>query len=419
MRLLGWALLIAALASTLAVLAQFNPGNVVLLVGSARVDLSLNFALLMLALLLIAVGWLARVAQRAADFPRRVRAYRRRRADSGGQRALRDAVRALLEGRFARAERAAQAAQASPEHAAVAALIGARAAHRMQQHERRDHWLARAESDRALDTARLVGSAEMWSESRESDRAQGALERLQASGSRHLHAARVALNAHLQSGRWDEVIRGVRVLEKRNALHPVLCARYRLLAWRETLLQRRHDADALEAAWNSIPAAERLHAELAHEAARLLNQAGRGRAAAQAIEAALAGHWDEKLLDEYARVQEPAARERIERAEGWLDAHPGDAALLRCLGQLCLRERLWGKARSYLDQSLRADAHPATLLALAALAEALGDETQAARRYRDAALAFELRGEAAAASDRLAAAAVPAGWSPAARDQTI
>jgi HemY protein len=387
-KLVASVLLIALVAAVVAVLARFNPGNVVLLVPPMRIDLSLNLALLLLALLLLAVWWLARMVQRAGDFPQRVRAYRQRRAEGGSQRALREAVRALLEGRFARAERAAQAAQSAADNAGVAALIGARAAHRMQQSDRRDQWLARAEADPALDTARLVASAEMWTESRANERALAAIDQLQASGSRHLQAARIALNANLQAARWDEVLRGVRVLEKRDALHPVLAERYKQLAWRELLLARRDDPAALEAAWNTVPAAERRGAELALHAARLLAAAGRERAAAQALEAALEAHWDERLLDAYSQAPAGAARQRIERAEGWLGAHPEDAALLRCLGGLCLGEQLWGKARDYLERSQRAQAHPATSLALARLAETLGEAAAAAEHYRAAALGF-------------------------------
>ena len=52
--------------------------------------------------------------------------------------------------------------------------------------------------------------------------------------------------------------------------------------------------------------------------------------------------------------------------------------LLRVAGALCLREQLWGKARSYLNESLRIAKQPETLVALARLAEAVGDE---ARRH--------------------------------------
>jgi HemY protein len=388
MKTLVWALVLALAAVAAALAARFNDGNVVVLLPPYRIDLSLNSFLLLALLLLGAVYWIARTVQKIADFPARVRLYRERRAEVGGQRALRDALRALLEGRFARAERAARAAQDAPALAGLAALIGARAAHRMQEHERRDEWLARAEADPQLNTARLVASAEMWTEAREHARALDALDALQASGGRHIHAARVALAANLQAGRWEEVLKGVRLLAKHNALHEAVATRYKVLAWRELLAQRRHDPSALEAAWGRIPAEDRRIPELALEAARLLNLAGRGRAAGAAIETALEKAWDPRLLDEYAKTYDCPARERIERAEGWLRDHAGDPALLRCLGLLCLREQLWGKARTYLEESLRAQPHPATLLALGKLAETVGDEQEAARRYREAALGY-------------------------------
>lgn len=389
MKGLLWALGIALLAVLLALLAQFNEGNVVVMLPPHRIDLSFNLFLVLLGALLVLVYWFARGVQRMTDFPERVRLYRQRRDEVGSQKALRDALKALLEGRFARAERAAQQASATPESAGLAALLGARAAHRMQQTVRRDEWLEAAGADPQLATASLVSGAEMWAESRENERALEAVDRLQAAGSRHIHAMRIALNANIQAGRWDDVLKGVRALEKRDALHPAAADKTKRLALRQLLLQRRHDPAALEEHWNRIPAAERTRPEIALEGAHLLNRAGRARAAALALEAALGLHWDERLLDEYARTVVAPARERIERAEGWLQKHPQDPALLRCLGLLCLREQLWGKARGYLEESLRLGAHPATMLALARLSEALGEVEDAARLYREAALGFE------------------------------
>jgi uncharacterized protein HemY len=49
---------------------------------------------------------------------------------------------------------------------------------------------------------------------------------------------------------------------------------------------------------------------------------------------------------------------------------------------------LWGKSRSYLTESLQIEKSPATLVALARLAEAVGDEAEAALHFREAALGF-------------------------------
>ncbi len=395
MKALFWSLLLALLAIGASLFVQGgygDYGNVVFLVWPWRIDVSLNLFLLLMvggAFLLFVAAYLI---VRLTDFPARVHAYQQRREESGSHRALREAVRALLEGRFARAEREARIALGAPENVGVASLLGARAAHRMQEYARRDAWLEQAAQESDVRAARLVTGAEMWSESRENERALEALDSLHATGSRHVHAARVALSANAQSGRWQDVLRGVHALAKRNALHPSLVDRLRVRAYRALLGQRRHDVIALESQWNQLSAAERCLPEVALEAARLLSQAGRGHSAVGALEGALNHQWDNPariaLLDEYARVDATPVRQRIERAERWLTEHPRDAALLRCLGLLCLREQLWGKARTYLSDSFKEEAHPATLLALARLSEALGDSQQATQHFRDAALDF-------------------------------
>jgi HemY protein len=403
MRWLGSVLLLALLAAVTALFLRANVGNVALLVPPYRIDVSLNLALVVLVLLLGLVYWLARAVQKMADFPEQVRLYRARREEIGGNRALIESIKNLLEGRFARAEKSARAAQSSTSTAGVAALIGARAAHRMQEYARRDEWLERAEQDVEVDTARLVATAEMLTEQRQNVSALAAIGRLQSGGRRHIHAMRVALNANLQAGNWDEALKAVRLLEKRSALHPVLASKLKHASYRELMSVHSQDPAALEAMWRSMPPDDRELPEIALDAAQLFNrlQPPAGRLAAEAIEAALQSppsEWGElarRLLDEYSRTQAVPARDQLGRVEQWLQQVPAEtsvrAALLRAAGMICLREQLWGKSKAYLLQSLDIDPAPETLLALARLSEAVEDGVDAAARYRDAALGFASR----------------------------
>lgn len=400
MRWLTSALVLALLAAFTALFLKLNLGNVALFVPPYRIDVSLNLALLGLVTLLAAVYWLARVVQMMADFPEQVRLYRARREEIGGNRALIEAVKNSLEGRFARAEKSARAAQSSNSTAAVAALIAARAAHRMQEYTRRDEWLNRAASDAALDTARLVASAEMLTEQRENEAALAAIDHLQGEGRRHIHAMRIALSANLQAGRWDEALKAVRLLEKRNALHLMLARKLKHTIYRELIADQSSDPAALEAMWRSVPDAERRLPEIALEAARSFNNSDEhlGRLAAEAVQDALQqppADWDEsetRLLDQYARTSAMPARDQLERVEAWLKLAPPSgpirAALLRTAGLICLREQLWGKSKTYLLESLATDVHPSTLLALGRLADAIGDDAEAAVYFRKAALEF-------------------------------
>lgn len=398
MRWLTSALLLALLAAAVALLLQLDVGNVAILVPPYRVDIALSLLLLLLAGVLLLVYLVARALQKVADFPEQVRLYRARREEVGGQQALVEATRSLLEGRFARAEKAARAAQSSSRTAGVAALVGARAAHRMQETARRDEWLALAEERGDVETARLVTSAEMLADQRDNEAALAAVTRLQAAGARHIHVMRVALNASLQAGRWEEALKALRMLEKRNALHPVLARKFKLAAYGELLRAQRYDAPSLEQAWNAIPASDRVVPEVALLGARLLNVAGRSGRAADVIEAALKltpARWDETceaLLDEYARAHSFPAREQLAHVERWLADVPHDGAaravLLRTAGVLCLREQLWGKSRGYLSESLSIRKDPETLVAFARLAEATGEFDEAQQHFREAALGF-------------------------------
>ena len=413
MRWLSSALLLALLAALTALFLKINLGNVALFVPPYRIDVSVNLALLVLVLLLSAVYWAARVVQKMADFPEQVRLYRARREEIGGNRALIESLKNFLEGRFARAEKSARAAQSSSSTAGIAALVGARAAHRMQEYARRDEWLNLAELDADIETARLVASAEMLTEQRENDAALSAINRLQGEGRRHIHAMRIALSANLQSERWDEALKAVRLLEKRNALHPVLARRLKYTTYRELFTAHRTDAAALEALWRSVPEAERQLPDIALEAARLFNQsdAGLGHLAVEAIEGALTpapAEWDDvsmRLLDEYARVRSATPRAQLERVDAWLHAAPPTgpirSALLRTAGLICLRRQLWGKSKAYLLESLAAEKAAATLFALARLADAIGDEREAALYFKEAAVAFETATSTAATAESL------------------
>ena len=400
MRWLSSALLLALLAALTALFLKTNLGNIALFVPPYRVDVSVNLALLALVLLLSAVYWIARVVQKMADFPEQVRLYRARREEVGGNRALIESLKNFLEGRFARAEKSARAAQSTNSTAGIAALVGARAAHRMQEYARRDDWLELAGLDGEIETARLVASAEMLTEQRENDAALSAINSLQGEGRRHIHAMRIALSANLQSARWDEALKAVRLLEKRNALHPVLSHKLKGTIYRELLTAQSADPAALAAMWQTVPEADRQSPEIALDAARLFNDAdtGLGALAVEAIESALRAppaEWDESaraLIEEYGRAKTLSPRDQLERVEAWLKTAPSGgairAALLYAAGMICLRQQLWGKSKAYLLESAAIDRNAATLLSLARLADVIDDEREAATYFKEAAIAF-------------------------------
>ncbi|MFL9923511.1 heme biosynthesis protein HemY [Herbaspirillum lusitanum] len=399
MRILLWLLTLFASAIGLAMLARFNPGNVVLFYPPYRLDLSLNFFLFALVAFFVILYVIIRAVRMTQKLPGRVIAYRRHKRENESNKALRDALKAFFEGRFGHAEKAATQAAELPDNAGISALIGARAAHRMRQIERRDVWLASTEVDPTLKAARLMTSLELLVDDHQFKQALETVEELNANGTRHIQALQWALKANQQAKNWPEVLRLVQTLDKRNALHPALSNRLRELAYDALLSDRSHDAESIRLLWSGIPNADRLKPYISMRAAHAFSSRGLHDEARTLLERALAADWDIRLLRAYrestAEAGSAALLAQIEHCEAWLNKHPTDAELALTLGMFCLRQKLWGKAQRYLEQALSDAIEPRTVreshLSLAQMHEALDQDEKAAAHYKQCAVATAIR----------------------------
>jgi len=63
--------------------------------------------------------------------------------------------------------------------------------------------------------------------------------------------------------------------------------------------------------------------------------------------------WSDELVHFYGLIADAEADKQLLNAETWLKSRPNDAGLLLTLGRLCLRNRLWGKAKEYFEASLK------------------------------------------------------------------
>ena len=395
MRLFLWIVALMAAAIGIAVTARFNPGNVVLFYPPHRIDLSLNFFVVLEVALFAFLYLVIRAFRATVKMPGKVAAYRQQKRERDGNKGLREALKALFEGRFGHAEKAAMRAAELPDNAGVAALIGARAAHRMRQSQRRDNWLARLGGDNAMKTARLMTMTELLVDDHQPEQALEAVRELNASGTRHIHALQWSLKAQQQAKNWPEVLRLVRSLDKHRALHPALSARLRELAYDDMLSDEGHDAESLQRVWATVPNSDRIKPYVACRAATALNARGLHDEARLVAEESLAADWDDRVVRAYREAAAPAGSAallaQIEACEKWLHTRPTDAELALTLGSLCLKQKLWGKAQRYLEQALSDASDPRMVreshLKLAQMHEALGQADEAGSHYRQCALA--------------------------------
>lgn len=378
------ALFAAAVAVTLA--TRYNSGYVLVVAQPYRIELSLNLLVVLLVILVFIAYFVVRLAIIALRLPAEVSELRLRRRRENAQKMLLDGLKAFFEGRYAKAEKASATAlelRESPMAGAINAMVAARSAHELRKYSQRDEFIAIAENIAPEEVVlRLMTQAELLLDERRPGEALKILQSLRATGARqHTAALRLELKAQQGSKNWDAVLDLLRQLEQRNAFDKTLIRQLRCSAHAENLKSRILNSNALKEYWQTISPADKNDSKLAATAAHACTAIGDCATAHQIIEQSLDRQWDSELAGLYAECLEADAISQIERAEGWLEAHPNDASLLLVLGKLCVHCELWGKAQNYLEASLSVEPNYPTYLMLAQLNEKIGRPELAKDHY--------------------------------------
>ena len=378
--------LVFALAVAIAMAARYSEGYALLVVPPYRIELSLPVLMFGLFAAFALSYMVLRALTHTLRLPAYVSAFRRRRRERRGFDALQSAWEAFLEGRYGRAQKYAIRAYHLRTAPSLSALLAARAAHALRDFEQRDQWLERAaQVPGESRNARLAAHAEMLLDERRYEEARAILRDMHANGPKQLATLRLLLRAEQGLHNWEEVLRLLRILDKRDARSRPLTEPLRITAIVECLKQKGHDAEALRAFWKQVRHEDKIEPRVAAAAAQCFIQVGDAREAHRLIAEALARNWTPDLVQLYGECDGEDALERIQRCEEWLHDHPHDAVLLLTLGRLCMYRELWGKAQSYLEASLSLQPSRAAHRELARLYEKIGRETEAERHYRIAA----------------------------------
>jgi HemY protein len=412
MRLAIWFVLLFAVAVVAAATFGTNDGLASFYWGGWRLDLSLNFFVLLLVgtcFLLVAV---IQGVSSLVGLPRRAREWRTARRDRSGQAALREALAQYFGGRYTRAQKAAQRALAiqaeTPELAqdneftVLARLLAAGSAHRLQNRALRDEELRRAlelsqrspAARSAEEGARLL-AAEWALDDRDAPRAGELLNELPLGVARRTHALRLKLQAARLGGLPQEALKTARLLVKHQGFSAAAAAGLlRSLAFES--LETVHDADQLRRLWLALDPADRRDPFIAARAATRASALGAHEDARNWLRP-LWERIDALAFEERTAIAEALAGaapgigvEWLARLESAAKALPRDGAVALAAGTALAQRGLWGKARALLEQAgadlaLPAAARRKAWIALAELATRDGDAARAARCFESAA----------------------------------
>ena len=426
MRAALWLLGLFGVAVAVALFAGNNPGTVTVFWPPYRVDLSLNFVLVVLAGLFIVLHLAMRALAALFAMPGHAKSWRLQHQERALHVSLLESMSHLLAGRFIRARKSAESVlvrEAAVSHGddvlaysgrlrALAHLLAAESAHTLQDHTARDEHFSKALEQASRPDAQGVTEAlqlraARWSlEDHDALRALKWLDDMPVGASRRTMALRFRLEAARMARHVEPALETARLLSKHRAFSTLASERI-LRSLALELVSTAHDPDQLMRVWSQLDASERAIPEVTLAAAqRLLGLDGN----VAVTRNWLLPLWERMVarLDDLTLVQRIQLVQVLEhgfslstgapeaiwlnRIEAAQSAHPGDALLQYLAGVACMRLQLWGKAQQLLIQSLPrlkgSKLEGQALQTLALLAEQRGDSNAAAQAWKKAAIAM-------------------------------
>lgn len=384
-RLLILILIVLSLGALGAYALRLDSGYVLLAYRDWVVETSLIGYALATAVLVFALIYSSRLLLGAFRLPDTIRQALDERRHTRAQSSFVHGLEQLLAGEWKQAEVELVRRAADHPAAQLNYLFAARAAQLIGATDRRDHYLNLARQHAGnTDPAVSLNKADLLASAGERDRAVELLQGLLREQPRHGQAGAALAEIYAREKRWADL----RGLLNTQAKHINLSKPRQQRLMRKALTAELDAAgesgriEKVKAAWSQVPSAHRGDAGVRNAYARALVATNAHQEAEAVISRALNDAWDAELVDLYGRIEGSDGIGQLATIEQWLNRYGDKHELLLVAGRACRRNRLWGKARSYLDGALKKHPSASAYLELARLCSDTQQAEDAARFYR-------------------------------------
>lgn len=367
----------------LALIFRDHSGYVLIAFSGWQLQTSLLFAavVLLVGLWLLLTLWRLIVA--GLLLPRATRRWRARRRRNKARRSMYAGLLKYAEGRWARAEEEIQRRAQRHEAPGISYLFAANAAQRRGHTGDRDRYLEQAaSSDGASELAVLLTRAQLQIEQAQHAEALATLARAYELEPRHPFVIELYGEQCARTGDYAKLRTLVPELYKHSDMRQTRVDELAAKAWEDAFKRAGGDADALTETWKKMPKHLRQQSAVIVSYARHLHAADADEQAAKVARAALKRHWNAPLVLLFGDLRTKNVTAQLSDIESWLKRYGEEPELLLVAGRLCLRNRLWGRARSYFEASLKNQSRPEALLELGRLFEEIDQPDDARAAYR-------------------------------------
>ncbi|MEN7343291.1 MAG: heme biosynthesis HemY N-terminal domain-containing protein [Pseudomonadota bacterium] len=362
--------------------AQFlmaDPGYVVINFRGWIVEMSVPGLVLLLGAVLL-IAWLVVKIWRS---PRKMgESYAKYRGKRAGKRFTQGLI-AVAEGNFTKGERLLTKGARFADAPLLNYLAAARAAQLQHQDERRDNWLKLAyEKEPEASAAILLTQAELQIAHEQYELAQATLRKMDEQEKGRGQAVVLLGRLYHQLEDWRQLADLLPRLSAMNKPDKETLRTWYVDVYRHRLADVASHAGDANREWQELPKSYRSEPALRNAFIRALRQLGESETAEVEARKMLKQSWDPGLVLQYGEIVASDPAKQLKQAENWLAKRQNDAELLLTAGRLCMANKLWGKARSYIESSVAISPTPQAYSTYGELLTQLGESGAAADAFK-------------------------------------
>ena len=385
MRLLLLIIISLLLAVAVGTYAEHDAGQMIITISGWTIQTSFSFFVISIVVLFLLFYFLLRMISRFWNMPGQLGSWKKGRHQRLSEKYLSRGLMALVEGNWNKAEVSLTKGAPYSQAPLVNYLAAARAAQQLGAVKRRDSYLMQAyKEDPDEEVAIGLVQAELQIKQQQTEQALATLTHLHNQKPKQDQVKNMLLHTYAELKDWDAMLKLLPKVQRAGILPREQIQARQLEAYGGLLKQVGMDADKekLSNAWLNIPRKLRTEFHLievyTEEKLKLTDASD----CEPLIHKALKKQWDIALLGLYGLVEGKDIARQLKFAEGFLSSHAREPVLLLTLGRLSVKNKLWGKARTYLEESIEINPLPEAYRTLATVLEELGEHGAAAVQYQ-------------------------------------
>lgn len=265
-------------------------------------------------------------------------------------------------------------------------LVAARASYRLNEVDKMREYLGAAEdTESEAGIAVELTQAELKLDAKKYEQALATLVRARRNAGRHPYVLSLLRKAYEGLQDWQNLaellpeLKKFKVLEEPELLELEKTVHTQL--FQQSMVAA--DVDNAHKFWKKLPPALQKEPQLLRGYIKFLIESGEHEVARKLILRKLKQGWDSDLVRLFGFVEGADSAKQLAQAESWLADHQGEAQLQLCLGRLSARNKLWGKAREYFENSYKLERGAEICAELGRLLAGLGEEKVSSAYFRE------------------------------------